>query len=96
MKSKADVGAGLMRILTLRLKYMKVSPLTPLHIEGKHNMITDIPSRSFGSVPATSFNIMFPLPEQNSWSPFDLNLDVFMRVVCVLRMRASTLDEWRR
>jgi hypothetical protein len=106
MKSKADVGAGLMRILALRLKYKKVSPLTSLHIEGKRNMITDIPSRSFGSVSAwhwkthdeflTNFNSMFPLPNQNSWSLFDLNFDVFLRVVCVLRMRASTLAEWRR
>ena len=106
MKSKAAVGAVLMRILALRLKYMKVSPLTPLHIEGKRNMITDIPSRSFGSVPAwhwktnteflTNFNTLFPLPDQNSWSLFDLNFDVFMRVVCVLRTKASTLDEWRR
>jgi hypothetical protein len=106
MKSKAAVGAGLMRILSLRLKYKKVSPLTPLHIEGKRNMITDVPSRSFGSNPAwhwktndeflTNFNSMFPLPQQNSWSLFDLSLEIFMRVVCVLRMKASTLEEWRR
>jgi hypothetical protein len=106
MKSKANVGAGLMRILSLRLKYKKVSPLTPLHIEGKRNMITDIPSCSFGSVPTwhwktndeflTNFNTMFPLPQQNCWSLFVLNLDIFMRVVCVLRMKVSSLAEWRR
>lgn len=94
-----------MRIRSLKLKYMKVSPLTPLRIEGKRNIITDIPSHSFGIVPAwhwktnydflTKFNTMFPLPQQNSWSLFNLSLDVFLRVVCVLRMKDSTLDEWR-
>ena len=93
-----------MRIRSLKLKYMKVSPLTPLRIEGKRNIIADIPSRSFGSVPAwhwktnndflTNFNTMFPLPQQNSWSLFNLSLDVFLRVVCILRMKDSTLEEW--
>jgi PAS domain-containing protein len=105
-KSKARIAGALIRALSLRLKYAQASPLTPLHIQGKRNMITDVPSRSFGSEPAwhwktheefyTNFNAMFPLPSQHSWNVFVLNFDVFMRVVCVLQMQDLSLDEWRR
>jgi hypothetical protein len=40
------VAGELLRALALRMKVKKVSPLTPLHIEGKLNAMTDIPSRS--------------------------------------------------
>ena len=105
-KSKARIAGALIRALSLRLKYAQASPLTPLRIQGKRNMITDVPSRSFGSEPAwhwrtheefyTNFNAMFPLPSQHSWNVFVLNFDVFMRVVCVLQMQDLSLDEWRR
>jgi hypothetical protein len=50
-KSRACIAAHIIRVLSLRLKFRQASPLTPLHIPGKHNMITDVPSRSFGSEP---------------------------------------------
>jgi len=105
-KSRARIAAHLVRALSLRLKFRQASPLSPLHIPGKQNMITDVPSRSFGSVPAwhwksllefqTHFNSMFPLPSQHSWAVFVLSYAICMKVVCVLRMQASTLDAWRR
>ena len=76
MAAKGSVVAGqLLRALALRLKYSKCSPLTPQHIGGKKNQMTDIPSRSFGSEKQwfckndkelqVMFNKLFPLPNQN-------------------------------
>ena len=45
------VAGQLLQALTLRMKLKGVSPLTTLHITGKQNAMTDIPSRSFGSEP---------------------------------------------
>jgi hypothetical protein len=44
------VSAHLIRALALRLK-LNGTPITPPHIAGKENLMTDIPSRSFGSEP---------------------------------------------
>jgi len=107
LAAKGSLVAGeLLRALSLRLKLRRVSPLTPLHIKGDNNSMTDIPSRSFGSVPKwhcetdaaflTLFNSHFPLPQQNSWTVFRLSTKLSMRVISVLRMQAFTLDEWRR
>ena len=83
-----------------------VSPLTTLHVPGKKNQMTDIPSRSFGSTPEWHFdsdsdflsfyNSKFPLPNQQSWNLFRPSTGVFMSVVCVLRMQATGMDAWRR
>lgn len=107
MAARGSLVAGqLLRALALRMKTKHVSPLTPLHIAGKKNALTDVPSRSFGSNPAwyckddthllNLFNKMFPLPQQASWTVFQLRSDISMRVISLLRMQASTLDEWRR
>jgi hypothetical protein len=100
------VAEHLLRALALRLKQKRVSPLTPLHIEGKKNALTDVPSRSFGSKPAwfcknddellTLFNNMFPLPQQNSWTVFRLTSNISMRVISLLRMQIFSMDELRR
>ena len=103
---QSRVAAQLVRALALRLKANETCPLTPVHIPGKQNMMTDIPSRSFGSVPEwhcrtnadllTLFNTTFPLPGQASWTVFQLNSGLVTRVISVLRMRHTTLAEWRR
>ena len=100
------VAAQLVRALALRLAKAKASPLTPLHIAGKRNAMTDIPSRSFGSEPQwfcttdadllRLFNKKFPLPEQRSWTVFRLTSEISTKVISVLRMQLSTLAEWRR
>ena len=46
------VAMQLVRALALRLKKAGASLLTPQHIGGTQNAMTDIPSRSFGSNPA--------------------------------------------
>jgi hypothetical protein len=100
------VSAHLIRALALRLKLKGTCPLTPLHIAGEENSMTDIPSRSFGSEPKwccksnhdllTLFNTLFPLPSQNSWTVFQLSSAISMRVTSVLLMKDFTLEEWRR
>ena len=96
----------LLRALALRLQISKTSPLTPLHIPGIENAMTDIPSRSFGSEPKwhcktdtdllTLFNNLFPPPPQASWSVFHLSPAICTRVISTLRTQVSTMDEWRR
>ena len=106
MAARSPVAAQLVRALALRLKIQGCSPLTPLHIAGSSNSMTDIPSRSFGSVGEwhcktdddllTMFNSRFPLPAQNSWSVYRPSRKLCMRVISILRMQHSTMDEWRR
>jgi len=107
MASKSDGVAGeLVRALALRMQASGVSPLTTLHVPGKENAMTDIPSRSFGSEPKWHcktdadlldlFNKTFPLPQQNSWTVFSPSNDLCMKVLSVLRMKRMPMDEWRR
>jgi hypothetical protein len=107
MAAKGSLVADqLLRALSLRMKLRQVSPLTTLHIEGKKNAMTDIPSRSFGSEPKwfckdntellTLFNKTFPIPGQNSWTAFQPSSAICMRVISVLRMMAFGMEEWRR
>ena len=105
-KSRARIVAHLTRAVSLCLKFRQSSLLSPLHIPGKQNLITDVLPRTFGSVPSwrwkkhhdfqTNFNSMFPLLSQHSWAVFVPSCAIFMRMVCVLRMHASMLDAWRR
>ena len=100
------VAAALLRALSLRMKTTKTSPLAPLHIPGDQNAMTDIPSRSWGSKPKwhfktdeellTFFNEHFPLPNQNSWTVFRHSSRICTRVISILRMQHTTLEEWRR
>jgi hypothetical protein len=102
----STVAARLIAALVLCLKSHQCCPLMALHIKGKANALTDIPSRSFGSVPSWHFqtnndfqiffNFTFPLPEQNSWTIFQLHPDVAMKVISVLRMQHFTLEAWRQ
>ena len=100
------IAMQLVRALALRLQLAHASPLTPMHIAGVNNSLTDIPSRSFGSEVAwhcktddqllTLFNRMFPLPNQACWTVFRISSKLAMRVISILRMKAFTADEWRR
>ena len=47
---KSPVAAQLVRALALRLNVKQLCPLTPVHIPGVENALTDIPSCSFSSV----------------------------------------------
>ena len=104
--SKSKTAAALLRVLALRLKMAKASPLIPMHIPGEENGLSDIPSRSFGGKAKwhcktddeflTLFNNSFPLPNQNSWTLFHLPKDISSGVISILLTQASELGEWRR
>lgn len=92
--------------LAPRLKTQNTSPLTPLHIAGVQNAMTDIPSRSFGSIPKwqclkdshllTVFNSMFPLPSQASWNVFQISSAISTRVIFILQTKDFSMDKWHR
>jgi hypothetical protein len=100
------VADQLLRILALRLRKARVSPLTTMHIAGKRNQMTDVPSRSWGSNPAwkcashdellTMFNALFPLPSKNSWTVFQPSSAIATKLISVLRMKHFEMAEWRR
>ncbi len=103
---KSSIAENLIQALALRLKTHHACPLTPMHIEGKRNAISDVPSWSFGSNPKwtcksdddllTLFNSMFPLPMQKSWTVYRPNCAVVTRVISILQMKSFALDNWRR
>ena len=103
---KSLVAEQLVQALALRLKARKACPLITTHIQGKKNEIADVPSRSFGSNKEwhcetnndflTLFNSYFPLPNQTSWTVFQLSTKVVMRVISILQMTRFELEEWRR
>ena len=78
--------------------------MTPLHISGEENYITDIPSRSFGSNFAwfckndtdllNVFNQIFPFPDQASWTVFSPSKSAVMKVISVLKMQNFEMGEW--
>jgi hypothetical protein len=102
---KSRVAAQLVRALALRLNFKQTCPLTPVHIPGVKNALTDIPSCSFGSVKEwecnsdddllTLFNTKFPLPQQASWTVFRFGTKVTTRVISELQMKGITLAEWQ-
>jgi hypothetical protein len=99
------VAAQLVRALALRLniQIQQTCPLTPVHIPGVKNALTDIPLHSFGSVKEwecksdteflTLFNKKFPLPQQASWTVFRFGSKVITRVISALQMKGITLAE---
>ena len=103
---RSVVAEQLVRGLALRMKEAGASPLTPFHIRGVHNSMTDIPSRSWGSEPAwfckspddlrNLFNSCFPLPSKDSWTVFQVRRELSTRVISVLRNRHLSMGEWRR
>ena len=98
------VAMQLVRSLTLRLKKAGASPLTPLHIAGKENSMTDILSRSFDSNLAwfckndtdllNLFNNNLSLPNQASWTVFSPSNTASMKIISVLRMQHFEMGEW--
>ena len=88
----------------LRLKKAGESRLKPLHIAEEENSMTDIPSRLFGSNFSwfckndtdvqNLFNIIFPLPNQASWTVFSPSNAASMKVISVLQMQHFEMGGW--
>ncbi|KAL7525054.1 hypothetical protein ACHAWF_002174, partial [Thalassiosira exigua] len=96
----------LLRILAIRHREKRASPLVARHLAGELNTLGDIPSRSFGykaewhfvedDAFLTFFNQKFPLPLKNSWQGFRLTSAVATKVTNELLTEASSMAEWRR
>ena len=103
---QSKVAEQLVQAIALLLKTRKACPLITAHIEGKKNEIADVPSRSFGSNKEwhcetnsqflSLFNSLFPLPNQTSWTVFQMNHEAVTRITSILRMTHFELEEWRR
>ena len=103
---RSDAANRLLRILAIRLRANRASPLVTRHLAGDRNKLGDIPSRSFGYKAVWHFdhdddflhyfNTTFPLPNQNCWTGFRLNSAVSSKVICELLTQGSPMAEWRR
>ena len=105
--SKKSAAAGrLLRVLALRQRVARASPLVVAHVAGELNVLGDIPSRSFGYKKAwhckseneflSLINSEFPLPQKRSWRGFRLSYALSMKVISELGMTVSPMGEWRR
>ena len=105
LESKISVVAGqLLRPLALRLEMKGASTLTPFHIAGNHNSITNIPLRSFGSEPKWHcktyadllilLNNKFLLPKKASCTVLNPTKDISMKLLSVLWMGVTIMEEW--
>jgi hypothetical protein len=103
---RSAVANRLLRVLAVRMRRCRASPLVTRHLAGRRNHLGDMPSRSFGYKKEwhfeddkkilTYFNNMFPLPQQNSWTGFRLKNAVAMKVTRELLTQGSSMAEWRR
>ena len=85
------------------IKKAGASPLTPFHIAGEENAMTDIPLRSFGSNLSwfckndtnliNLFNRNLPFPNQASWTVFNPSNAVSTKVIPVMRMHNFEMGE---
>lgn len=103
---RSSAANRLLRILAIRLRHNRASPLVTRHMAGKRNHLGDIPSRSYGWKAQwhfecdddflTYFNSIFPLPDQNCWTGFRLTNAVVSKVISELLTQGSPMDEWRQ
>jgi hypothetical protein len=105
--TRSDGPAGaLLAVLAIRMRANQASPVVPMHLEGKLNILADIPSRSFGYKAEwhcrthdellTMFNSLFPLPNQSTWHYCQLTSKIAMRAIDALRTKALGRREWMR
>ena len=103
---RSVVANRLLRVLAIRMRKNRASPLVTRHLAGKRNHLGDIPSRSFGYKKewhfekdkqfVTYFNQTFPLPNKNTWTGFRLNSAVVTKVTRELLTQGSLMAEWRQ
>ena len=103
---RSAIANRLLRVLAIRQRVNRASPLVTRHLAGVRNHLGDIPLRSFGYKAEwhfendldflSFFNETFPLPEQNCWTGFRLANAVVTKVTRELLTRGSPMDEWRQ
>ena len=103
---RSAVANRLLRVLAIRMRKNRASPLVTRHLAGKRNHLGDIPLRSFGYKKEwhfekdksflAYFNKAFPLPNKNTWTGFRLKYAVAMKVTRELLTQGSSMAEWRQ
>jgi hypothetical protein len=103
---RSRVANCLLRVLAIRLRKNRASPLVTRHLAGDRNALGDIPSRSYGYKAEwhfendidflAYFNVTFPLPSKNCWTGFQLASGVVSKVMQELLTQGSPMAEWRR
>ena len=103
---RSRVANRLLRVMAIRLRKNRASPLVTRHLAGDRNQLGDIPSRSFGYKAEwhftndldflNYFNACFPLPFQNCWTGFRLDNAIVSKVMQELLTQGSSMAEWRR
>ena len=98
-------GGHLLRVLALRQRVERVSPLVSVHVAGDLNVLGNIPSTSFGYSKQWHctnnykfiflINPKFPLPRLRSWQGFRLSFKLSMKFISGLGTKASPMEEWK-
>ena len=102
----SNVAGRLLRILGLRQRVNRSSPIVTEHLPGILNVLGDIPSRSYGNKKKwkckhdadllTLFHSLLPLPNQQCWRGYQLASAITSRVISELETPRSTMDAWTR
>ena len=106
MSPKSKISAGLVRVPALRQHIFQDPPMYTIHVAGKANDMSDIPSRSFRlghcwHFPSdveflTRFNQRFPLPQRVEWQLFRVSPRIITCVIDKLLIQLSKMDVWHR
>ena len=102
--SKSIPAARLLRLLGLRIRTMQASSLVPMRIAGKDNTMADITSRAFNEGKffhahnklTQYFDSNFPLPQQASWTVFQLTKKMLLPVISCLLGEQSPMESLTR
>ena len=98
--SKSIPAARLLRLLGLRIRTMQASSLVPMRIAGSDNTMADIASRAFNDGKffhahndlTQYFNSHFPLPQQASWTVFQITKRMLLPVISCLLGEQSPME----
>jgi hypothetical protein len=104
---RSHVAKRLLRVLAVRQRVCRASPLLTISIAGKDNDMADAASRWFKDdskydtdLPDTvflpRFNAAFPLPQGASWKRFHFSSKMITRVISELVGPPSSMASWMR
>eukprot|EP00978_Attheya_sp_CCMP212_P004556 scaffold9947_cov44-Attheya_sp.AAC.1 len=104
---RSHVAKRLLRVLAVRQRVCRASPLLTISIAGKDNDMADAASRWFKDdskyetdLPYTvflpRFNAAFPLPQGASWKRFHFSSKMITRVISELVGPPSSMASWMR
>jgi len=99
ISSKDTVTAHLLHALTLHMLTCQASPLTPFHLPGTANQMTDFASCSFTTLPKnhaflTKFPSLFPLPQDVLWHLFQPHSSTTGKVFSALQTTMLPMVWW--